>query len=241
MSLSLPIVIVLILAAPLEALASGSENLFGLGVLRQSVVPGSRSAENRAIPIVSYSGSRLFVSTLDGIPEAGVHTTAGSLRIGVQLAVEEQLDFSEASEPTFASRSSRSAGISLGAQAVWATHLGPAPLRAMLRSRSRIGAQEGSLIDARFAVGLWRSEWVAAQAHSQLTWGDRRANAQDFGPGVTGGHRETRVGITFAVAPQADWRALAGLERRFLVGDAARAAPKDNSTSVLLALVRTFK
>lgn len=225
---------------PVLADASGPD-FVGAGVLRQAVVPGSAARSTQLVPVLSYDRSWLFVSTVHGLAEAGERTAPGPLRLGLQIASEDPLDYDGAPEPGLQSWPSRSRGLSLGAQAVVTTTLGPAPLRASLRARGRVGAAEGLVVDLRAALGVWKSERLAAQVHWQSTWGDRRANAQDFGAAApTGGHRETRTGLTLVGAPDASWRALASIERRALPGAIARTTPQGSSTSLLLALVRAL-
>ena len=205
---------------PATALAFDPGTLLGAGVRSRPEYDGSSEQQLQPIPIIRYYGRTLFARTTQGILEGGARAElTKALFAGVQLAFEEGND-----------RTDLDPGASYGVHMEWDTHVGPAPLGLLARTRFHFDSDNGSQTDLRATVGVYGSDRAAVWLFGQATWGSDKWIRSYYGAGE-GGLLFTALGVEGAYELGRHWVALASVHARRLQDDAASSPITEERTN----------
>jgi outer membrane scaffolding protein for murein synthesis (MipA/OmpV family) len=157
----------LVLLAPLCALADGDPTLIGAAVRTRPAYDGSRSQVTDVIPVISYYGKPWFVRSTEGVLEGGARLeVAKGAVVGAQVAYE-------------VGPRSEDPSASLGAHVEIDGKVGPAPVTFLARLRERFARERETQVDLRLTVGLYQSGPASAGVYAQTTWSSA-AWTQDY-------------------------------------------------------------
>lgn len=234
--------LVLSLLLPLAAAAQAPaeySNLVGAGVRSRPAYDGSKAQRGDLVPLLDYDQRLLFARSVQGVLEAGAHTSVGSgFKLGVQLAYEAGRKASEASFLRQNNVPDIGVGASMGAHVEWAGKIGPAPLLVLARWRQQTQSDRGAQADLRATVGIYQSGPLQAGLFGQATWATQKSLRTYYGaPGFdpSGGPLFVSAGVLGSYDLNRRWAIIASLEGRRLQGDAARsplAERKSNAYAV---------
>jgi outer membrane scaffolding protein for murein synthesis (MipA/OmpV family) len=137
----------------------------------------------------------------------------------VQLAYEEEND-----------RTGLDPGASYGVHMEWDTHIGPAPINLLARTRFHFDSDNGSQTDLRASVGVYGSERLGVGVFGQATWGSSDWVRSYYGAG-DGGLLFTALGVEGIYELGRHWLLIASAHARFLQGDAASSPITEERTN----------
>jgi hypothetical protein len=141
----------ILLFLPAAASAFDPGTYLGAGVRSRPEYDGASEQKLQLIPLVRYYGPILFARTTQGVLEGGARAElVKGLFAGVQLAYEEEND-----------RTGLDPGTSYGVHMEWDTHIGPAPINLLARTRFHFDSDNGGQTDLRASVGVYGSERLA--------------------------------------------------------------------------------
>ena len=216
----------LVLMAPISALAQIAPDdytLVGLAVRSRPAYDGSESQRTDLVPVLRYYGKPWFARTTQGMLEGGARLAlASGLDAGVQIAWEEGRKTSESPLLKSLNLADIDPGASIGAHLEWDTKIGPAPVSLLGRVRQNTDSDRGALADLRFNVGLYGSGGLIIAAFTQATWASSKAIESYYATPADAGLLHTSLGLLGAYDFSHHWSAVAGVQGRWLHGDAAR-------------------
>src|SRR3954468_11837009 len=157
-------------------------NVAGPAVRSRPAYDGSKSQRGDLVPLLDYDNRLLFARTVQGVLEAGIHTSIGSgIKLGGQLAYEEGRKAKESSFLRDNNVPDIGVGASIGAHAEWEGKLGPAPVLVLARWRQQTDSNRGAQADLRATAGIYENGPFQAGVFAQATWGTRKALRTYYG------------------------------------------------------------
>lgn len=210
----------ILLLLPAAAFAFDPGTYLGAGVRSRPEYDGASDQKLQPIPLVRYYGPILFARTTQGVLEGGARAElVKGLFAGVQLAYEEEND-----------RTGLDPGASYGVHMEWDTHIGPAPINLLARTRFHFDSDNGSQTDLRASVGVYGSERLGVGVFGQATWGSSDWVRSYYGAG-DGGLLFTALGVEGIYELGRHWLLIASAHARFLQGDAASSPITEERTN----------
>lgn len=205
---------------PAAASAFDPGTYLGAGVRSRPEYDGASDQKLQPIPLVRYYGPILFARTTQGVLEGGARAElVKGLFAGVQLAYEEEND-----------RTGLDPGASYGVHMEWDTHIGPAPINLLARTRFHFDSDNGSQTDLRASVGVYGSERLGVGVFGQATWGSSDWVRSYYGAGDSG-LLFTALGVEGIYELGRHWLLIASAHARFLQGDAASSPITEERTN----------
>jgi outer membrane scaffolding protein for murein synthesis (MipA/OmpV family) len=216
----------LFLMAPLTALAQIAPDdytLVGVAVRTRPAYDGSDSQTTDLIPVLRYYGKPWFARTTQGMLEVGARwALAPGVDAGAQLAYEEGRKTSESSLLQSLNLPNVDPGVSVGAHVEWDFKIGPAPINVLGRVRQNADADRGAQADLRLNVGLYASGGLIIAAYAQTTWANSKSIESYYAVNnAESGLLYTSLGLLGSYDLSRHWTAVAGVQGRWLHGDAA--------------------
>jgi len=172
------------LLSPLCALAeeSPASNTIGVGGWLRPTYDGGDSQKIVAIPVADYQHNQFFITTSQGIFEAGIKTTKlYGFSVGLQLANESGRDSSESAWLSSKNATSLPASVSWGGQVEFSNSIGPMPFWILARYRQNTDASFGAQEDLRVSAGVYGGERLQAGIFAQATWADNNSIQRYYG------------------------------------------------------------
>jgi outer membrane protein len=210
----------ILLLLPASASAFDPGTYLGAGVRSRPEYDGASDQKLQLIPLVRYYGPILFARTTQGVLEGGARAElVKGLFAGVQLAYEEEND-----------RTGLDPGASYGVHMEWDTHIGPAPINLLARTRFHFDSDNGSQTDLRASVGVYGSERLGVGVFGQATWGSSDWVRSYYGAGDSG-LLFTALGVEGIYELGRHWLLIASAHARFLQGDAASSPITEERTN----------
>lgn len=210
----------ILLLLPAAAFAFDPGTYLGAGVRSRPEYDGASDQKLQPIPLVRYYGPILFARTTQGVLEGGARAElVKGLFAGVQLAYEEEND-----------RTGLDPGASYGVHMEWDTHIGPAPINLLARTRFHFDSDNGSQTDLRASVGVYGSERLGVGVFGQATWGSSDWVRSYYGAGDSG-LLFTALGVEGIYELGRHWLLIASAHARFLQGDAASSPITEERTN----------
>ena len=210
----------ILLFLPAAASAFDPGTYLGAGVRSRPEYDGASEQKLQLIPLVRYYGPILFARTTQGVLEGGARAElVKGLFAGVQLAYEEEND-----------RTGLDPGASYGVHMEWDTHIGPAPINLLARTRFHFDSDNGGQTDLRASVGVYGSERLGVGVFGQATWGSSDWVRAYYGAG-DGGLLYTALGVEGMYELGRHWLIIASAHARFLQGDAASSPITEERTN----------
>lgn len=210
----------ILLLLPTAASAFDPGTYLGAGVRSRPEYDGASDQKLQPIPLVRYYGPILFARTTQGVLEGGARAElVKGLFAGVQLAYEEEND-----------RTGLDPGASYGVHMEWDTHIGPAPINLLARTRFHFDSDNGSQTDLRASVGVYGSERLGVGVFGQATWGSSDWVRSYYGAGDSG-LLFTALGVEGIYELGRHWLLIASAHARFLQGDAASSPITEERTN----------
>ena len=210
----------ILLLLPAAASAFDPGTYLGAGVRSRPEYDGASDQKLQLIPLVRYYGPILFARTTQGVLEGGARAElVKGLFAGVQLAYEEEND-----------RTGLDPGASYGVHMEWDTHIGPAPINLLARTRFHFDSDNGSQTDLRASVGVYGSERLGVGVFGQATWGSSDWVRSYYGVGDSG-LLFTAFGVEGIYELGRHWLLIASAHARFLQGDAASSPITEERTN----------
>lgn len=254
--------VTLLLLSPLCSLAQefspekGQSLAIGMAAQRNAAFPGAHRTHILPIPLIHWERGVLFIRSSKGMEEAGARwQLTDDFSAGSQIVFELGRDSDDSLLLQQLRMPNIPHGTSVGVHAEYSTHIGPAPVDALLRLRQRNGSQRGALADVRIEVGVYGNKYVGVQTYVQSTWANREAMDSDFGVkadnaafiGIPAyqadaGLRNYLVGVAGKLDLDTEWMAIGSVEYNTLIGDAADSpvTEQKNSQAITLGVMYKF-
>jgi MipA family protein len=227
----------LLLLAPISAFAQfvpEDYTLVGVAVRSRPAYDGSETQRTDVIPVLRYYGRPWFARTTQGVLEGGArwYIVPDQLHFGVQLAYEEGRKTSESDLLESLNLPDVHSGASVGAHLEWDSKIGRLPISLLGRYRQHTDSDRGSQFDLRFNAGLHRGGGLIVAGYAQATWASSKA-VQSFYtlPDARGGLLNTSLGLLGSYDFARHWSAVAGLQARWLHGDATESPIVETNSS----------
>jgi outer membrane scaffolding protein for murein synthesis (MipA/OmpV family) len=226
----------LLLMAPVAALAQIAPEdytLIGAALRSRPAYDGSDAQTTDVIPVLRYFGKPWFARTTQGVLEGGARwALAPGLDAGVQLAYEEGRKTSESDLLRSLGLGDVDPGVSLGAHLEWDFKIGPAPASLLARYRQHTDSDRGAQADFRFNLGLYGSGGVFLGAYAQATWANAKSVESFYAmSNASSGLLHSSLGLLGSYDFARHWTAVAGVQARWLHGDATRSPITESESS----------
>ncbi len=226
----------LLLLAPFTALAQfvpEDYTLVGVAVRTRPAYDGSESQVTDLIPVLRYYGKPWFARTTQGVLEGGARwALTPGLDAGVQLAYEEGRKTSESSLLQSLNLPNVDPGVSIGAHLEWDSKLGQVPVLLLGRVRQNIDPDRGAQADLRLNAGVYGSGRMIVAAYAQATWANSKSIESYYAiNNADGGLLFTSIGLLGSYDFSRHWSAVAGVQCRWLHGDAASSPIVERTSS----------
>jgi len=226
----------LLLIVPVSALAQfvpEDYTLVGLAVRTRPAYDGSESQVTDLIPVLRVYGKPWFARTTQGVLEGGARweLTPG-LDAGVQLAYEEGRKSSESSLLQSLNVADVDPGVSIGAHLEWDSKLGQVPVSLLGRVRQNVDPDRGAQADLRLNFGVYGSGRSIVAAYAQATWANSKSIESYYAiNSADSGLLNTSIGLLGSYDVSRHWSAVAGVQCRWLHGDAASSPIVERTSS----------
>jgi len=226
----------LLLIVPVSALAQfvpEDYTLVGLAVRTRPAYDGSESQVTDLIPVLRVYGKPWFARTTQGVLEGGARweLTPG-LDAGVQLAYEEGRKSSESSLLQSLNVADVDPGVSIGAHLEWDSKLGQVPVSLLGRVRQNVDPDRGAQADLRLNFGVYGSGRSIVAAYAQATWANSKSIESYYAiNSADSGLLNTSIGLLGSYDFSRHWSAVAGVQCRWLHGDAASSPIVERTSS----------
>ena len=214
--------LLLLLAAPLAAVAEEDYVLLGAGLRSRPAYNGSDSQRFDLIPAIRYYGRPLVARTTQGILEGGARLRlAPGWVAGVQLAYEAGRQKSESPLLRALDVPDLDWTASAGLHVETDQKIGPMPVNLLARTRHSLDTERGYQVDLRATGGVYASGPLQAGLFTQATWASSKYVSTFYTAGGSGLMSAT-LGALASYEVRRQWTGLGSLEVRRLHGDAAR-------------------
>jgi len=226
----------LLLIVPISALAQivpEDYTLVGVAVRTRPAYDGSESQVTDLIPVLRYYGKPWFARTTQGVLEGGARwALTPGLDAGVQLAYEEGRKTSESSLLQSLNLPNVDPGVSIGAHLEWDSNLGQVPVSLLGRVRQNIDPDRGAQADLRLNAGVYGSGRMIVAAYAQATWANSKSIESYYAiNNADSGLLYTSIGLLGSYDFSRHWSAVAGVQCRWLHGDAASSPIVERTSS----------